>query len=433
MPAHRPAEPAEALPADLEPDRVGELVAWAASGVMALTGRADAAPLGPPAGFVTELRAIAHRLATDARALGGRVRLDPLALLAERAAVRGLTRQGSTSCGGTTRLLPVADGWIAASLSRPEDVELIPAWLRIDPPGDDAWEAVAGAVAARPGAEVVEWGRRLGLPLSVLAEPSTDPRLRRPEARPLPVREVRLRGHAPARTSLADVVVVDLTGLWAGPLCGRILAEAGAQVVKVESTGRPDGARRGPARFYDLLNGGKRSVALDFDRPAGRRALVGLLERADVVLEASRPRALEQLGIDAAALVAGGGPQVWVSITGHGRTGPARDWVAFGDDAAVAGGLVCWDGPQPCFCADAVADPLTGLVAASATLGVLRVGARWMLDVAMSRVARRLAGPTLPVGTPAPEVAPPRAHRPRARAAALGRDTEAVLRELGVR
>ena len=61
--------------------------------------------------------------------------------------------------------------------------------------------------------------------------------------------------------------MVELGSLWAAPLCGSLLAAAGADVVKVESIGRPDGARRGPPAFFDLLNGGKRSVALDL-RPS---------------------------------------------------------------------------------------------------------------------------------------------------------------------
>ena len=67
--------------------------------------------------------------------------------------------------------------------------------------------------------------------------------------------------------------MIDLSALWAGPLCGDLLAGAGATVVKVESTQRPDGARRGAHAFYDLMNGRKRSVALDLHEPQGVRIL----------------------------------------------------------------------------------------------------------------------------------------------------------------
>jgi crotonobetainyl-CoA:carnitine CoA-transferase CaiB-like acyl-CoA transferase len=117
---------------------------------------------------------------------------------------------------------------------------------------------------------------------------------------------------------------------------------------------------------------------------------------------------------------------VWASITGYGRAAPGRDWVAFGDDAAAAGGLVVWDEDGPCFCADAVADPLTGLAAASAILTALREGGRWLIDAAMAGVSAQLAGPTLAVSG-SPEVVAARARPARGRAPALGADTAAVL------
>ena len=89
--------------------------------------------------------------------------------------------------------------------------------------------------------------------------------------------------------------------------------------MKVESLGRPDGARAGAPAFFDLLHGGHLSVALDFGSPDDLAALRRLLAGADVVLEASRPRALRQLGIDAGQYVADG--TVWASITAYGRAG----------------------------------------------------------------------------------------------------------------
>jgi crotonobetainyl-CoA:carnitine CoA-transferase CaiB-like acyl-CoA transferase len=190
------------------------------------------------------------------------------------------------------------------------------------------------------------------------------------------------------------------------------LVAAGARVVKVESTTRPDGARRGSTAFFELLHAGKESATVDLTRDGGRRDLASLVAGADIVLEGSRPRALEQLGIHRAELLLDGGPQVWVSITGHGRVGAARDRVGFGDDAAVGGGLVVWDEEGPCFCADAVADPSTGLTAAAAVADALTLGGRWTIDVALASVAAHLAGPTLPV-PPGLDAAPPRARTPQ--------------------
>ena len=99
--------------------------------------------------------------------------------------------------------------------------------------------------------------------------------------------------------------------------------------------------------FYDLLNGDKESVALDFRSPAGRAALAALVERADLVIESSRPRALAQLGLgpDGTGIRPG---QVWLSITGHGRDDTERDRVALAT-TAVAGGMVAWAGDVPFF------------------------------------------------------------------------------------
>jgi hypothetical protein len=383
---------------------------WAASGLMALTGPV-AQPLGPPSGLLEKLDQLAETFPG----------LDALALLGERAALMGLWRRGSTSCGGSCHLVPSAADWVAVSLPREEDRDLIPAWLELSsPPTTEpaAWSAVHDAFARGEASSLLERARLLGLPVARLGEVAAPG-----------VVSTRL-GDAPARSGPEDLLVIDLSSLWAGPLCGDLLARAGAQVVKVESLARPDGARRGPASFFDLLNGSKRSVALDFNDAGQRELLRRLVHSADVVIEASRPRALEQLGITAAETLVTG-PRLWISITAYGRRGQSGTRVGFGDDAAVAGGLVVWSDGRPAFCGDAIADPLTGLTAAVRGIELLQAGGRWLLDVAMTGVAASFAGPT----TPIPEEmrpASPAARRPVQVAPAMGADTEAVLAELGL-
>ena len=199
--------------------------------------------------------------------------------------------------------------------------------------------------------------------------------------------------------------------------------------MKVESTSRPDGARSGPSAFFDLLHAGHESVALDFSSESGRAALRRLLRRADVVIESSRPRALRQLGLGAEEIMGDGGPRVWLSITGFGRQAQP-DRVAFGDDAAVAAGLVAWEGDEPRFCADAAADPITGLVAAVAVCAAVVAGGRWLLDAAMARIAALAVSPPAEPGSSEP--APPRARAVTGRAPTLGADTDRVLSELAV-
>ena len=386
---------------------VEEAEAWAASGAMALTGRFGAPPLVAPDGIVGRIRA-----------LGESIDVDALPLLGERAAAGGLTRQGSTSCGGAGRLLRAADGWIAVNLARDDDLDLVPAWLETDP--DRApWDAVESVVPARRAVEVTERAALLGLPVARVGEASA-------AAEPVAARPV-----GAAERLARPPVVVDLSSLWAGPLCSRLLGDRGADVIKVESTTRPDGARRGPAAFFDALTAGKRCVAYDFASTEGRSSLRALLGRADVVIEGSRARALRQLGIDADQVVGSDdGPRVWLSITGHGR---ASDRVAFGDDAAAAGGLVADDGDGLCFVADAVADPLTGVASAAAVVAALDAGGRWMIDASMAGVAAFVTGADAGASWPArPDLAatlpsPPRATRT---APALGADNESVAADL---
>jgi hypothetical protein len=409
---------------------------------MAITGRADGPPLGPPAGLVGGLQRSAAVIRERSALLGVPLEVDAVALLGERAAIAGLTRRSPASCGGATRLVRAADGWLAVALPRPYDRELLPAWLGIEA-GDAGgpvppWAAVEAALDGRRAREAAERAWLLGLPVSQLPEGPAPTATAPPPLAPLPVLATPVPAPASDPRPLWDMTVIDLSSLWAGPLCGNLLSLAGADVVKVESTTRPDGSRAGPQRFFAILNAGKRSVALDLAGADGWRVLRRLLAAADVVIEGSRPRALEQRGIVATDLVADAGPRVWVSITGYGRTGAGRDRVAFGDDAAVAGGLVVADQAGPCFCADAAADPVAGLVAAAACFDALAVGGRWLVDVAMAGVAASLAGPTLgpdpdrPDDGPASDVAPPRARAGTAPGPALGEHTAEVLDSLGV-
>lgn len=414
--------------------RLDPTSAWARSGAMALTGPADGPGLGPPAPLPERLAAIADRLAAGTACSGLEVRLDPLALLTERAALAGLRRQGSVSCGGSTRLVQGEDGWLAVCLARPSDVDLVPAWLEVDrsAAGDLAatWTRVESEVRRHPVGELEARGAWLGLPLGALPDPPSEGPATPlgTDSDALPVTAQRL-GAATA-TRLERLVVADLSALWAGPLCGRILADAGATVVKVETRSRPDGARGGPPTFFDLMNAGKASVSVDLDDRTGRATLAELVQSADVVIESSRPRALEQMGIDAEALVTTG-PQVWVSVTGHGRAAGKRDRVAFGDDAAVAGGLVAWSDGRPWFCADAIADPCSGLVAATAVVDALETGGRWLLDVAMKDVAAHLAGPTLDAG--GHRAVEPPMPASRGRGPSLGQDDERYLARRSLR
>lgn len=303
-------------------------------------------------------------------------------LLAERSALLQLRASHRRSAGGTCRLLDAVDAVLAVNLPRASDWELVPAWLETsrNAPGD--WNALSRAVGARRTGTLVERGRQLGLALAAAGTPAPlPPPLFKIVGDPLHGRRARSPAQRPR--------VVDLSGLWAGPLCAHLLWQCGAEVIKVEDPARPDGARFGNGDFYAVLNQGKRSVALDLTSPDGRRWLQRLLESADIVIESSRPRALRQLGIDAAAIVARQ-RLTWVGITGYGRDGDAGNRVAFGDDAGVAAGLAevmrSATGDYQ-FAGDAVADPLTGIHAALAAWRSWQNGGGRFISLALADVA----------------------------------------------
>ncbi len=373
-------------------------VAAARCGLMGLTGLADTAPWVCPVPLAAAADGALAALAALAPA-GVLADLSGADLLTERAAHFGHRRNGRQSAGGSCRLIDTRDGAVALNLAREDDWDLMPALFEQDVASD--WDAVSAAARPLTMHDVVERGRLLGLAVAPVAPPksfrSAD------ELRQL--LPLRTRGEAGAGTRPSDAVrarprVLDLSSLWAGPLCGHLLQRCGADVVKLESRQRPDGARRGPPAFFDLLNAGKRSVALDFSSAEGRAQLRALIDRADIVIEASRPRALRQLGIDADALVRERPALTWISLTGYGRSDPYENWIAYGDDAGVAAGL-SWlmriTTGQPVIVGDAIGDPLTGLHAALAAWAGWRAGGAGMISLPLVDVLRHVMGFEAPV------------------------------------
>lgn len=370
-------------------------IGWGASGLAWLTG----APDGPPD---FSRAAVLQRAADAVDRLG--LGVDAATLLAGRAGLRGWTRAGRVSAGGASRLLAAADGWWALTLSRPDDIDAVPALIEAECPGEP-WGALAAWAADKPVTDVVARARLLDLPAAALGEAAA--------AAPL----VRRAGPSGPGRGPRGALVVDLTSLWAGPLCGQLLAQAGATVVKVESPSRPDGTRAGDPAFFDWMNAGKLSCALDFDRDAA--FLAQLLAAADVVLEGSRPAALTRRGLGPFD-VAGRPGRVWLQITGH------DGFPGFGDDAAVAGGLVGFDAAGgPVFCGDAIADPLTGIEAAGAVLEALARGGGEVITFSLAAVAAGYAALPRHGGVEHPASPPP---RPRIEAAGprLGADNARV-------
>jgi len=324
-------------------------------------------------------------IAIRSASAGESVVLDWGAVLCGRADLLGLTRHGRLSANRSCRLLRAADGWVAINLARPDDLESVDALL--EEPTDEPWSALERALPALPASHIVARGRLLGLPISELLSVPRGVG----HCDGLWLQEMRWAPLSPR--SCAGLRVVDCSAMWAGPLAAAILGACGAVVVKVESLSRPDASRETPDFYRWLHPDEQEEVRVDLGSTRGRQQLRALIEGADVVIESSRPRAFEQLGIGPSQVQARPG-RVWLSITGYGRSAPARDWVAFGDDAAVAGGLVArdFDG-TPVFFGDAIADPITGMVSSLAVLHALRAGGGLLLDVAMAVCAAWVASP----------------------------------------
>lgn len=137
-----------------------------------------------------------------------------------------------------------------------------------------------------------------------------------------------------SRQPLAGLRVLDFSTLLPGPMCTLLLAEAGAEVIKIERPGRGDEMRSYPPAFgpagvnFAMLNRCKRSVALDLKAAGDNAAAMTLVETADILVEQFRPGVMERLGLGYAAMSAINPRLIYCSITGYGQTGPLADVAA---------------------------------------------------------------------------------------------------------
>ncbi|HEX4234893.1 MAG TPA: CaiB/BaiF CoA-transferase family protein [Caldimonas sp.] len=208
---------------------------------------------------------------------------------------------------------------------------------------------------------------------------------------------------APAPMSLEGVRVLDLSRVLAGPWCTQVLADLGADVIKVEKPSRPgapggddtrgwgppflrdgEGHETAEAAYYLGTNRNKRSVTIDLATPEGTELVRTLADRADVLVENFKVGDLARRGLDATSLLARNPRLVYCSITGFGQTGPYRERAGYDYAIQGLGGLMSVTGPSRTDIADdapgggpqkvgvAVADLFTGMYATVAILAALR-------------------------------------------------------------
>lgn len=199
------------------------------------------------------------------------------------------------------------------------------------------------------------------------------------------------------KSLLASVRVLDASRVLAGPFCGQLLGDLGADVIKVERPGQGDETRGwGPpfvgdfSAYFLSCNRNKRGLTLDLARPAGVALFHRLVEKSDILLENFRADSAAKLGLTPEKLLAINPRLIVCSISGFGRTGPMRDLPGYDFAIQALSGLMSITGPAegpPCKVGVAVADVLTGLYAATAVLACLHArkdsGHGYAIDLAL--------------------------------------------------
>jgi len=185
--------------------------------------------------------------------------------------------------------------------------------------------------------------------------------------------------------ALSDLKVVDLTWHIAGPYCSKLLADYGAEVIKIERPGTGDPTRRMGPFFHDdphpeksglflHLNTNKRSITLNLKAATGRKILKELVKDADLLVESFRPRVMPALGLDYETLQQVNPRLLMVSISSFGQTGPYRDFKATEIVEYAMGGEMCSTGianREPLKLGGNVVQYQAGTVAAVAVMGAL--------------------------------------------------------------
>ena len=207
----------------------------------------------------------------------------------------------------------------------------------------------------------------------------------------------------PPSGPLADLRVIDMSTVLAGPNCARYLADFGADVIKVE---RPGGdslrnmawrdPRDGEGLWWKLVNRNKRTVVLDIKDADDTAALLSLLDEAHVLVENSRPGTLERLGLGPDVLLARNPKLVITRISGFGQDGPYASRAGFATIAEAMSGLVALSGSpdgQPLPPPIALTDEVTGLAAAFATMVALHSGVGQVVDANLLETMFHMMGP----------------------------------------
>ncbi len=206
--------------------------------------------------------------------------------------------------------------------------------------------------------------------------------------------------------ALMDVIIIDLSRVYAGPYCTMMLGDLGATVIKVEQPGKGDDTRQfgppyieGESAYYLGLNRNKHSITLDFNKPDEKERLVHLLQDATVLVENFRPGTMEKLGLDYETLHEINPGLIYCSISGYGQEGPYRMRAGYDFVAQAESGLMAVTGEvdgEPQRCGSPIADQAAGMYACMSVLAALRVrdrtGKGQRIDISLLESAVSLLG-----------------------------------------
>lgn len=195
---------------------------------------------------------------------------------------------------------------------------------------------------------------------------------------------------------LSGIRVLDLSRVMSGPFCTSMLADLGAEVIKIEMPGMGDDARHfgpykdGESTYFILLNRNKKSVTVNMKSPEGQALIRNLIPKCDVIVENFRPGVMARLGLDEPSVRALNPSIVYTSLSGFGQDGPFKDLPAFDLVIQAMSGLMSLTGPTggpATAVGESLADVCSGMFAAFGTLAALfdreRNGKGHHVDVAM--------------------------------------------------
>ena len=196
--------------------------------------------------------------------------------------------------------------------------------------------------------------------------------------------------------ALLGIRVLDMTRVLAGPFCTMLLADMGAEIIKLEIPGKGDDSREfppfkdGESLYYINLNRGKQSITLNLKTEEGKQVFLDLVKKCDVLLENFRPGSMERLGLNYEKLREVNPRLVYAAISGFGQTGPYKSRPGYDIIGQAMGGLMSvtgWPGGPPTRSGTAIGDVLSALFCSVGILSALnireRTGVGQLVDVSL--------------------------------------------------